>query len=86
MYKNCKNSPHLYLEAQSCPLYISPCKTEIVGSISGFSSSKMRLRMEVMSPYDNTLQPHYSMPHYKAVFNITRPCHGSQMDYFAICL
>ena len=33
-----------------------------------------------------TLQPHYNAPHYNAVFNITRPCHGSQVDYFAICL
>ena len=34
----------------------------------------------------STLQPHYNPPHYNAVFNITRPCHGSQVDYFAICL
>ena len=33
-----------------------------------------------------TLHPHYNAPHYDAVFNITRPCHGSQVDYFAICL
>ena len=34
----------------------------------------------------NTLRPHYNAPHYNAVFNITRPCHGSQVEYFAICL
>ena len=33
-----------------------------------------------------TLQPHYNAPHYNAVFIITQPCHGSQVDYFAICL
>ena len=33
-----------------------------------------------------TVQPHYNAPHYSAVFNITRPCHGSQINYFAICL
>ena len=33
-----------------------------------------------------TLRPHYNAPHYNAVFNITRPCHGSQVEYFAICL
>ena len=26
------------------------------------------------------------MPHYSAVFNVTWPCHGSENDYFAICL
>ena len=34
----------------------------------------------------NTLQPHYNTPHYNAVFIITRPCHGSEIDYFTICL
>ena len=34
----------------------------------------------------STVQLHYNTPHYNAVFNITRPCHGSQNDYFAICL
>ena len=34
----------------------------------------------------DTVRPHNNTPHYKAVFNITRPCHGSQNDYFAICL
>ena len=35
-----------------------------------------------------TLKPHYNAPHYNAVFNITlyEPYHGSQNDYFAICL
>ena len=33
-----------------------------------------------------TVQPHYNAPHYSAVFNITRPWHGSQINYFAICL
>ena len=33
-----------------------------------------------------TVQPHYNTPHYSAVFNITRPCHGSQINYFVICL
>ena len=33
-----------------------------------------------------TLQPHYNIPHYNAIFNIIRPCHGSQIDYFTICL
>ena len=35
---------------------------------------------------NGTVQPHYNAPHYSAVFNITRPCHGSQNDYFVICL
>ena len=30
-----------------------------------------------------TLQPHYYMPHYYAVFIITWPCDGSPIDYFA---
>ena len=30
---------------------------------------------------------HFNIIIYNAVFNInTQPCHGSQMDYFAICL
>ena len=33
----------------------------------------------------NTVQPHYNAHHY-AVFIITRPCRGSQIDYFAMCL
>ena len=33
-----------------------------------------------------TVQPRYNAPLYSAVFNITRPCHGSQNDYFAVCL
>ena len=33
-----------------------------------------------------TVQPHYNAPHYSAVFNITRPCHGSQINYFVIYL
>ena len=33
-----------------------------------------------------TLQPHYNAPHYNAVFNITRPFHGSQIDNFTISL
>ena len=31
-----------------------------------------------------TVKPHYNTPHYKAVFNTTRPCHGSKNDYVAI--
>ena len=31
-----------------------------------------------------TLQLQYNAPHYNAVFNITRPCYGSQIYYFAI--
>ena len=31
-----------------------------------------------------TVQPHYNMHHYNAVFNITWPCYGSQTDYFAV--
>ena len=27
---------------------------------------------------------HDNAPPYNAVFNITTPCHGSQIDYFAI--
>ena len=34
----------------------------------------------------STVQPHYNAPHYSAVFNITRPCHGSQINYFVIYL
>ena len=34
--------------------------------------------------YQCTAQPHYNAPHYSAVFNTTRPGHGSQIDYFAI--
>ena len=34
----------------------------------------------------HTVQPHYNVAHYSAVFNITRPCHGSRNDYFAICV
>ena len=34
----------------------------------------------------NTLQPHYNAHHYNAVFNITQPFHGSQIDYFTVCL
>ena len=33
-----------------------------------------------------TVQPHYNASHYSAVFNITQSCHGSQINYFAICL
>ena len=33
-----------------------------------------------------TVQPRYNVPHYSADFSITRSCHGSQNDYFAICL
>ena len=33
-----------------------------------------------------TVQPHYNMPHYSAVFNITHACHGSQNVYLTICL
>ena len=33
-----------------------------------------------------TVQPRYNAPHYSAVFSITQSCHGSQNDYFAICL
>ena len=36
--------------------------------------------------YSNTVQPRYNAPHYSAVFSITRSCHGSQNDYFALCL
>ena len=58
-----------------------------------------RLRLEIAEGEDGqqiihqveeiqvcTVQPHYNTPHYSAVFNITRPCHGSEIDYFAICL
>ena len=34
----------------------------------------------------STLQPHYNAPHYNTVFNIMWPYHGSQIDYFTICL
>ena len=34
----------------------------------------------------NTVQPHYNAPHYSAVFNITQPCHGSQINYCVIYL
>ena len=34
----------------------------------------------------STGQPHYNASHYSAVFNITQSCHGSQINYFAICL
>ena len=60
---------------------------------SKYEEKKMPLdheRLKIVScsishdPY--TVQPHYNAPHYSAVFNMTRPCHGSQIKYFAICL
>ena len=33
-----------------------------------------------------TVQPHYNVPHYNAVFSITQPCHGSQSNYFAMSI
>ena len=38
------------------------------------------------SEIHSTFQPCNNVPHYKAVFNITLPCHGSQIDYFALCV
>ena len=39
-----------------------------------------------MMHISSTVQPHYNMPHYMAVFDIKQSCHGSQNDYFAISL
>ena len=50
-----------------------------------FTSNLMQERY-VKKTFKNTLQPRYNAPHYNAVFNITRPCHGSQIDYFTISL
>ena len=38
--------------------------------------------------FANTGKPHYmyNVPHYNVVSNTTTPCHGSQNDYFVICL
>ena len=35
---------------------------------------------------NGTVQPHYNVPHYSAVFNITRSCHGSRNDCFVSLL
>ena len=43
-------------------------------------------QMDTLGSFLNTLQPHYNAPTYNVVFNITRPCHGSQIDYFDIML
>ena len=40
----------------------------------------------IMGVLDDTHQPHYNTPQYNAVFNISLPCHGSQIDNFAVCL
>ena len=32
----------------------------------------------------NAVQPHYNMSQNNAVFNITQPCLGSQMDFFLL--
>ena len=36
--------------------------------------------------HNDTVQPHYNVPHYNVVFNITLSFHGSQIDYFAVNL
>ena len=41
-----------------------------------------------MHKYANvsTVELHYNVSHYSVVFYITRPCHGSKIDYSAVCL
>ena len=45
---------------------------------------------EIMAKAEDThivssLQAHYNTPHYNEVFNITRPCHGSQIILLYVC-
>ena len=42
--------------------------------------------MNMLSNFTKTVQPHYNMPRYSTVFNITQQCHGSQDDSFAVSL
>ena len=53
-----------------------------------FSSYFSCLGLDIKPQLKNicTLQPHYNTPHYNAVFTITRPCYGSQINYLTICL
>ena len=45
-----------------------------------------RIKVEICYILLSIDQPHDNTPHFRAVFNITQPCRGSQNDYFAVCL
>ena len=68
------------------------CEFVFYAKCEGVTSQQFNLFRELdklKAPFEwlcSTVQPRYNAPHYSEVFSITRSCHGSQNDYFAICL
>ena len=52
-----------------------------MAKVTGFNFT-----MKVLEVHRSTLQPHYNASHYNVVSIISQLCHGSQIDYFAICM
>ena len=49
-------------------------------------SLNFKFQSKIHNNFLDTLQPHYNTPQNNAFFNIAWSWHGSQTDYFAICL
>ena len=50
----------------------------------GNSESYHRNMSIINQRFASTVQLHYNMPQYSAIFNIKWPCYGSRIDYFAV--